>query len=123
MLRTPTSKKPSWNSPKRLEVPQPRLRPGRMGQLNSLVVKRSVVIAARKTSISLEDAFWNSLREIARMRKETLSQLVASIDANRKAANLSSVIRVFVLEFYRSQFEREVMISQAVRRFSSSVCS
>ena len=123
MLRTPTSKKPSWNSPKRLEVPQPRLRPGRMGQLNSLVVKRSVVIAGRKTSISLEDAFWNSLREIAHMRKETLSQLVASINANRKAANLSSVIRVFVLDFYRSQFEREVMISQAVRRFSSSVCS
>ena len=114
MLRTPTSKKPSWNSPKRLEVPQPRLRPGRMGQLNSLVVKRSVVIAGRKTSISLEDAFWNSLREIAHRRKGTLSQLVASIDANRKAANLSSVIRVFVLDFYRSQFEHEVMVSQAV---------
>jgi Ribbon-helix-helix domain len=89
MLRTPTSKKPSWNSPKHLEVRQPRLRLGRMGQLNSLVVKRSVVIAGRKTSISLEDAFWNSLREIAHMRKETLSQLVASIDANRKTANLS----------------------------------
>ena len=113
MLRTPTWKKPSWNSPKRLEVPRPGLRPGRMGQLNSLVVKRSVVIAGRKTSISL-DAFWNSVREIAHMRKETLSQLVASIDANRKAANLSSVIRVFVLEFYRNQFEREMMVSQAV---------
>ena len=82
--------------------------------MNSLVVKRSIVIAGRKTSISIEDAFWNSLREIAHRRKETPSQLVASIDANRKAANLSSVIRVFVLEFYRNQFEREMMVSQAV---------
>ena len=82
--------------------------------MESLVVKRSIVIAGRKTSISLEDAFWNSLREIAHRRKWTLSQLVASIDANRKAANLSSVIRVFVLDFYRSQFEHEVMVSQAV---------
>ena len=85
-----------------------------MGQLNSLVVKRSVVIAGRKTSISLEDAFWNSLREIAHRRKETLSQLIGSIEANRRAANLSSVIRVFVLDFYRIQFERVVMVSQAV---------
>ena len=77
--------------------------------MNSLVVKRSIVIAGRKTSISIEDAFWNSLREIAHRRKETPSQLVTSIDANRKAA-----IRVFVLEFYRNQFEREMMVSQAV---------
>ena len=85
--------------------------------MESLVAKRSIVIAGRKTSISLEDAFWNSLREIAHRRKGTLSQLVASIDANRKAANLSSVIRIFVLDFYRSQFEREVMVSKAVDEF------
>jgi predicted DNA-binding ribbon-helix-helix protein len=82
--------------------------------VESLVVKRSIVIAGRKTSISLEDAFWNSLRKIAHGRKETVSQLVASIDANRKTANLSSVIRVFVLDFHCNQFEREVMVSQAV---------
>ena len=82
--------------------------------MESLVVKHSIDIAGRKTSISLEDVFWNSLREIAHRRKETLSQLIASIDANRKAANLSSAVRVFVLDFYRSQFEREVMVSQAV---------
>ena len=67
--------------------------------MESLVVKRSIVIGGRKTSISLEDVFWNSLREIAHGHSETLSQLVASIDANRKAGNLSSVIRVFVLDF------------------------
>jgi predicted DNA-binding ribbon-helix-helix protein len=82
--------------------------------VESLVVRRSIVIAGRRTSISIENAFWNGLREIAHGRKETPSQLVASIDANRKAANLSSVIRVFVLDFYRSQFERELMVSQAV---------
>ena len=91
--------------------------------MESLVIKRSVVIAGRKTSISLEDSFWNSLREIAHMREETLSQLVASIDANRKAANLSSVIRVFVPDFYRSQFEREVMVSQAVDDPKSTLAS
>ena len=65
--------------------------------MESLVVRRSIVIAGRKTGISLEDAFWNGLREIAHGRKETVSQLVASIDANRKAGNLSSVIRVLFL--------------------------
>ena len=82
--------------------------------MESLVVRRSIVIAGRKTGISLEDAFWNGLREIAHGRKETVSQLVASIDANRKAGNLSSVLRVFVLDYYRSQLERELMVSQAV---------
>ena len=85
--------------------------------MESLVVKHSIDIAGRKTSISLEDVFWNSLREIAHRRKETLSQLVASIDTNRTATNLSSVIRVFVLDFYRSQFERKVIVSKAVDEF------
>ena len=91
--------------------------------MESLVVRRSIVIAGRKTGISLEDAFWNGLREIAHGRKETPSQLVASIEANRKAGNLSSVIRVFVLDFYRKQFEREVMVSQAVDDSKSTPAS
>jgi predicted DNA-binding ribbon-helix-helix protein len=88
--------------------------------VESLVVKRSIFIAGRKTSISIEDAFWKGLHEIAHRRKETVSQLVASIDANRKAGNLSSVIRVFVLDFYRSQFDRQVMVSQAVEDSKST---
>ena len=91
--------------------------------MNSLVVKRSIVIAGRKTSISLEDAFWNSLREIAHRRKETVHQLVASIDANQKAANLSSAIRVFVIDFYRNQFEREVVVSRALEDLKSTPSS
>ena len=73
--------------------------------MKSLVVKRSIVIAGHKTSVSLEDAFWNALKEIAGERDPTLSDLVASIDTARELGNLSSAIRLFVLDFYRSQLE------------------
>ena len=53
--------------------------------------------------MSLEDAFWNGLREIAGARNMTLSGLVETIDKERRHANLSSAIRVFVLDFYRDQ--------------------
>jgi predicted DNA-binding ribbon-helix-helix protein len=65
--------------------------------MKSAIAKHSVVIAGRKASISLEDTFWNCLRETANERGQTLSQLVASIDTDRERANLSSVIRFFVL--------------------------
>ena len=68
------------------------------------ITKRSIVIAGHKTSVSLEDAFWNALKEVAAHRDMTVSELVEAIDANRRHANLSSAIRLFVLEFYRSQF-------------------
>ena len=71
--------------------------------MKSQVVKRSIVIAGHKTSVSLEDAFWNGLREIADRRDETLSVLVASIDADRQHTNLSSAIRLFVLASYRNR--------------------
>jgi predicted DNA-binding ribbon-helix-helix protein len=58
--------------------------------MKSPVVKRSVVIAAHKTSISLEDAFWKALKEIAITRGTTLSNLVTSIDVDRRQGNLSS---------------------------------
>ena len=71
--------------------------------MNSLVNKRSIVIGGHKTSVSLEEAFWKSLREIAHERNEPLSHLVSGIDANRLNANLSSAIRVFILEFYKGR--------------------
>jgi predicted DNA-binding ribbon-helix-helix protein len=71
--------------------------------MQSLIIKRSIVIGGRKTSVSLEDEFWKSLREIAHERHETLSQLVSGIDANRNNANLSSAIRVFILELYKGR--------------------
>src|SRR5262249_21706402 len=75
--------------------------PGR--SLKSSVTKRSIVIAGHKTSVSLEDQFWDSLKEIARERGTTLGALVAAIDGNREHANLSSAIRLFVLGFYHDQ--------------------
>jgi predicted DNA-binding ribbon-helix-helix protein len=63
--------------------------------MNSIVTKRSVVIAGRKTSISLEDEFWHGLKGIARQHQRTLSAVVGEIDGKRHG-NLSSAIRVFV---------------------------
>ena len=71
--------------------------------MRSSVLKRSIVIARHKTSVSLEDEFWKSLKEIAGERGMTLAQLVAAIDGNRQHANLSSAIRLFVLGVYRDQ--------------------
>jgi predicted DNA-binding ribbon-helix-helix protein len=71
--------------------------------MKSLIVKRSVIIAGHKTSVSLEDPFWKAVKEIAIAHGTTLSNVVSSIDAERKYGNLSSGIRLFVLDFYRSQ--------------------
>ena len=70
--------------------------------MKSPVVKRSIVITGHKTSVSLEDAFWSGLKDIATSRNRTLSELVASIDADRRQGNLSSAIRLFVLDHYRA---------------------
>jgi len=75
--------------------------------MKSPVVKRSIVIAGHKTSVSLEDAFWTALKEIAAGREMTLSDLVATIDSERQHGNLSSAIRLFVLDFYRNQLSDE----------------
>jgi predicted DNA-binding ribbon-helix-helix protein len=75
--------------------------------MKSPVVKRSIVIAGHKTSVSLEDAFWKGLKDIAGGRDMTLSEMVASIDSERRHGNLSSAIRLFVLDHYRSQIGEE----------------
>ena len=69
--------------------------------MKSSVIKRSVVLAGHKTSVSLEDAFWRGLKEIAAGRHITLSDLVSSIDCERERGNLSSAIRLFVLDAHR----------------------
>lgn len=63
--------------------------------------KRSVMIAGHSTSISLEAEFWDALRDIARRRGLSLNQIVAEIDGAR-TGNLSSAIRVYVLNAYRT---------------------
>jgi predicted DNA-binding ribbon-helix-helix protein len=72
------------------------------GKMKSLVVKRSIIVAGHKTSVSLEDAFWKGLKEIASGRDSTLSEMVEAIDLARVHGNLSSAIRLFVLDYYRN---------------------
>ena len=69
--------------------------------MRSLVAKRSIYIDGHKTSVTLEDAFWQGLKEIAQARRMTMSDLIGEIDAQRQHSNLSSAIRLFVLDFYR----------------------
>lgn len=71
--------------------------------MKSPVVKRSIVVAGHKTSVSLEEAFWNGMKEIASVRSLTLSELVGEIDGGRQQGNLSSAIRLFVLDYFRSR--------------------
>jgi predicted DNA-binding ribbon-helix-helix protein len=71
--------------------------------MKSTVTKRSIVISGHKTSISLEDPFWSGLKEIAKNRSATLSSVVARIESSRQYGNLSSAIRLFVLEHARRQ--------------------
>jgi predicted DNA-binding ribbon-helix-helix protein len=71
--------------------------------MRSPVAKRSVVVAGHKTSVSLEEAFWSSMKDIAGERGNTLSELVGEVDGNRQQGNLSSAIRLFVLDHYRDR--------------------
>ncbi len=71
--------------------------------MNSANIKRSIVRNGQKTSVSLEDAFWDGLREIATAQKAKLSTLVRQIDQGRQGNNLSSAIRVFVFNQLRGQ--------------------
>ena len=73
---------------------------------SSVTKHHAIVIAGRRTSVSLEDAFWNALKEVAAHRDMTVSELVEAIDANRRHANLSSAIRLFVLDVYLDQLDR-----------------
>jgi predicted DNA-binding ribbon-helix-helix protein len=74
--------------------------------MKSRIVKRSIVIDGHKTSVSLEDQFWSGVKEIARAQGATLSKVVADIDSVRQHSNLSSALRLFVLDQVRTQGTR-----------------
>jgi predicted DNA-binding ribbon-helix-helix protein len=74
--------------------------------MKPVVYKRSVIIGGHKTSISLEEAFWREIRDIAAARGITVSALLREIDERRQTANLSSAIRVYVLEYVRAQADQ-----------------
>jgi predicted DNA-binding ribbon-helix-helix protein len=71
-----------------------------------------VVVGGHKTSVSLEDAFWTSLKDIAIRRGMTLSTQIASIDTNRRTSNLSSAIRLYVLEHFRTRAASTMLIGE-----------
>jgi predicted DNA-binding ribbon-helix-helix protein len=77
--------------------------------MKSSIQKRSIMIAGHRTSVSLEEAFWSDLKEIAHSQEATLSELVAKIDETRQTrqqTNLSSAIRLYVLEHFRRHARR-----------------
>jgi len=79
--------------------------------MKSSTVKHSIIIGGHKTSVSLEDAFWSDLKQIAHTQKATVSELVAKIDRTRQQANLSSAIRLFVLEHTLARWRLQSTLS------------
>jgi predicted DNA-binding ribbon-helix-helix protein len=73
-----------------------------------------VLFAGHKTSVSLEDAFWNAIHEIAAKRGVKVGELISTIDSDRQHSNLSSAIRLFVLDHYLALTERRA--AQCPRR-------
>jgi len=82
--------------------------------MKSPVIKRSIVIAGHKTSVSLEDAFWKGLKDIAAVQRTTLSDLVAAIDTARRHGNLSSAIRLFVLDHFQARTDENGHAPRAI---------
>jgi predicted DNA-binding ribbon-helix-helix protein len=67
-----------------------------------VIIKHSLTIAGHRTSVSLEQVFWQALKSLADNRGVSLAALIAEVDAGRGEANLSSAIRVFVLKSVRN---------------------
>ncbi len=88
--------------------------------MKSVIVKRSVVLEGHKTSVSLENEFWEGLREIAEAQNSNLSSLVRTIDRDRARGNLSSAIRVFVLNHFHKAATEARTGASAERRADSS---
>jgi predicted DNA-binding ribbon-helix-helix protein len=65
---------------------------------HSRPVKRSLTLRGHRTSVSLEDIFWDQFRQIAEVDEKTINGLAAEIDAMRGDIGLASAVRVYVLE-------------------------
>ena len=70
--------------------------------MKSHIMKRSIVLEGHRTSVSLEDAFWDALKDIAKWKRKTVTELVRNINLDRQHANLSSALRLFVLNYYQT---------------------
>jgi predicted DNA-binding ribbon-helix-helix protein len=71
----------------------------------SPVLKRSVIVDGRKTSVSLENEFWTALKEIAASRGMTISALIGTIKHQGDSANLSSALRLVIPAWFRNRAE------------------
>ena len=80
-----------------------RISPSNGGRRKSAVVKRSVRIGGRNVSVTLEDAFWNALKEIAGIKSIRRGDLISIIRREDRRGNLSSAIRLLVLDHYPAQ--------------------
>jgi len=94
--------------------------------MKSAIAKRSVVLRGHKTSVSLENEFWDGLREIAEIKTVTLTSLLEQIDNDRRNANLSSAIRIFVFDYFRRRAGNNPTPPQGLRsatpRAAKSAC-
>ena len=81
-------------------------RPPASRSLKSQVLKRTIILNGRKTSISLEEAFWTSLKEIAATKNLRASILVEAISGKSETSNLSSAIRLYILDFYQREYKK-----------------
>ena len=68
----------------------------------SSLALRNIVVGGHRTSVRLEPTMWDALREIARRQQLTIGELITKIDRERSASSLTSAIRVYVVDFYRS---------------------
>jgi predicted DNA-binding ribbon-helix-helix protein len=83
--------------------------------VKSSAEERSVIIAGQRTSVSLEDAFWEGLKDIAKAKRQTLTDLITSIDDRREKGTLSSALRLFVLTFYQKRAVSSSLIGNSLR--------
>jgi len=74
-----------------------------VGKMVQTIIKRSIAFGGRKTSVSLEDAFWLALKEMAAAQGMTVTQLISRVDAGRHQENLSSALRVHVIEHFKQR--------------------
>ena len=89
--------------------------------MKSRIVKRSITVHRHKSSVSLEDTFWSGLREIARAQGCSVPNLIAEIDKGRQVGNLSSAIRIFVLEHFRAKASGQAESGRAASSEGSPV--
>jgi predicted DNA-binding ribbon-helix-helix protein len=80
-----------------------------MAATHNNIIRHSIMLVGHKTSVSLEDQFWNGLREIACSEQTTVTALVEKIDMDRNS-NLSSAIRLFVLDYFRAHQSADISV-------------